>query len=64
MTTSCASTSSRCARSLRQTHTIQMLTTSIFFAFGLQDFLRSKSLPVSGVKAALVERVAEWMHAH
>ncbi|ETW82733.1 hypothetical protein HETIRDRAFT_157084 [Heterobasidion irregulare TC 32-1] len=30
----------------------------------LKDFLRSKSLPVSGVKAALIERVAEWMHAH
>ncbi|KAF8071492.1 SPOC like C-terminal domain-containing protein [Lyophyllum atratum] len=30
----------------------------------LKDFLRGKSLPVSGRKADLIERVAEWLDAH
>ncbi|KAF9456442.1 SPOC like C-terminal domain-containing protein [Collybia nuda] len=30
----------------------------------LKDFLKSKSQPVSGKKADLIERVAEWLDAH
>ena len=30
----------------------------------LQDFLKSKSVPVSGKKADLVERVVEWLDTH
>lgn len=29
-----------------------------------QNFLKSKSEPVSGKKADLVERVADWLDAH
>lgn len=29
-----------------------------------QDFLKAKSVPVSGKKADLIERVAEWFDAH
>lgn len=29
-----------------------------------QDFLKSKSLPVSGKKGELIERIAAWLDAH
>jgi len=30
----------------------------------LKDFLKSKSQPVSGKKAELIERVSDWLDAH
>lgn len=37
---------------------------SVFHALLLQNFLKSKSLPLSGVKSELVVRVGDWLDTH